>query len=157
MQYKFKIDSKDYEASIIGENGDTLEIILNGKPMAIELNNNRPKRVENNDVTAAVAASAAAPAQRSEQTSTIPTAGPAAAPRPAAAAKSKDVRSPLPGVVLDVKVKPGDAVKRGQTLMIVEAMKMENNIESTMDGVVASIAKSKGDAVMEGDVLVVMQ
>ena len=64
------------------------------------------------------------------------------------------VKSPLPGVVLDVLVKEGDVVKVGQKLMILEAMKMENNIESDRDGVVKSIVARKGDSVLEGDVLI---
>ncbi len=60
-------------------------------------------------------------------------------------------------MVLDVFVKEGDAVKTGQRLMLLEAMKMENNIESDKDGVVKSIVARKGDSVLEGDVLITIE
>lgn len=63
------------------------------------------------------------------------------------------VKSPLPGVILDVFVKEGDTVKKGQKLLCLEAMKMENNIDSDKDGKVVKISIRKGDSVMEGDVL----
>ena len=143
MQYKFKINGKQYEAEIVADNGSTLDVVLNGNSYTVEMENVRPKarpRVVS-DVTAQVAAMQLSPQQN-------------VAPK---AAKAKSVKSPLPGVVLDVKVAPGETVKRGQTVMVLEAMKMENNIEATAEGVVASISKSKGDSVMEGDVLIVMQ
>ena len=65
--------------------------------------------------------------------------------------------SPLPGTVLDVFVKPGDAVKVGQRMLLLEAMKMENNIDADRDGVVKEVKVSKSDAVMEGQVLVVFE
>jgi len=62
--------------------------------------------------------------------------------------------SPLPGVITHVMVKEGDAVKSGQTLMVLEAMKMENNIEANRDGKVTSIAVREGTSVMEGETLI---
>jgi biotin carboxyl carrier protein len=72
------------------------------------------------------------------------------------AKKGGSINSPLPGVVLDVFVKPGDKVTAGQRVILLEAMKMENNIESDKDGVVAEVKARKGDSVMEGDVLIIM-
>ena len=66
------------------------------------------------------------------------------------------VTSPLPGVILEVCVKEGDAVKRGQTVMVLEAMKMENAIEATADGTVTAIKVGKGDSVLEGAPLVII-
>jgi biotin carboxyl carrier protein len=66
------------------------------------------------------------------------------------------IKSPLPGVILELFVKEGDTVKIGQRLLVLEAMKMENNIESDKAGKVVSISKNKGDSVMEGDVLIVI-
>ncbi|MCR4878024.1 MAG: acetyl-CoA carboxylase biotin carboxyl carrier protein subunit, partial [Bacteroidales bacterium] len=65
--------------------------------------------------------------------------------------------SPLPGTVLDVFVKAGDAVKVGQRLLLLEAMKMENNIDADRDGVIKEVKVNKSDAVMEGQVLVVFE
>ena len=64
------------------------------------------------------------------------------------------VFSPLPGTINDIKVKVGDKVSAGDTVVILEAMKMQNNIEAETSGTVASINVNKGDAVMEGDTLV---
>jgi biotin carboxyl carrier protein len=85
-----------------------------------------------------------------------PAAPAAAAPRPAAGGKG-GVKSPLPGVILDVKVKVGDAVKRGQTVIILEAMKMENQINADKDGIVKDIPVSKGESVLEGTDLIIIE
>ncbi|MEI7594852.1 MAG: biotin/lipoyl-containing protein [Bacteroidota bacterium] len=62
--------------------------------------------------------------------------------------------SPLPGIILSINVNVGDKVASGQKLVVLEAMKMENNITSDVEGVVTAIKIAKGDAVMEGDILV---
>lgn len=68
-------------------------------------------------------------------------------------AAAKAVVSPLPGVVVEVKVAAGDVVKAGQTVAVLEAMKMENDILAECDGVVASVDVKNGDSVLEGAVL----
>lgn len=68
--------------------------------------------------------------------------------------KGKTVKAPLPGVILELRVKQGDSVKAGDVLMVMEAMKMENNISSPMDGTVTSLKVAKGDNVLEGDSLI---
>lgn len=80
----------------------------------------------------------------------------AAAPKPAAAAKS-GVKSPLPGVILDIKVNVGDTVKKGQVVVILEAMKMENTINADRDGKITAINVSKGESVLEGTDLVIIE
>ncbi|MDP8214069.1 MAG: biotin/lipoyl-containing protein [Candidatus Euphemobacter frigidus] len=67
------------------------------------------------------------------------------------------VNSPLPGTILAIKVTEGDAVTRGQTLVVLEAMKMENEIPSPADGKVSSIKVKKGDSVSTGDLLLVLE
>ncbi len=90
-------------------------------------------------------ASAAAPA---------PAAPAPTAPAPAAApAGGETVNSPMPGTILDVKVKSGDKVEEGQVLMVLEAMKMENEIMAPVSGTVASVNVSAGSTVASGDVL----
>lgn len=80
-----------------------------------------------------------------------------AAPKPAA--KQNDVKggtkvtSPMPGTILDVKVKPGQTVKKGDVVCVLEAMKMENDIPAPCDGVIASVNVQKGASVATGDVL----
>ena len=73
---------------------------------------------------------------------------------PAAKAKSATVNSPLPGTVLKIFVKEGDKVTAGQKVVLLEAMKMENNIETDYAGTVTSVKVSEGDSILEGDVLI---
>lgn len=84
-----------------------------------------------------------------------PQAAPKAAPAPAAAGSVK-VDAPMPGNILDVKVSNGTAVKAGQVLVILEAMKMENEIVAPQDGTVASINVNKGDTVEAGQTIVTL-
>ena len=102
----------------------------------------------------------AEPATYSAPAPKAPAAAPASAP--AAAAPKKDtavpagaakITAPMPGTVLGVKVNSGDAVKKGQVMLVLEAMKMENEIVATQDGTVASINVAKGSSVNAGDVL----
>ena len=66
------------------------------------------------------------------------------------------IKTPLPGVIIDVKVNVGDTVAKGQTVVVLEAMKMENNINADRDGKVTDIRVAKGDTVADGAVLVVL-
>lgn len=81
---------------------------------------------------------------------------PAAAPKAAGAAGSVKVEAPMPGTVLKVNVKVGDSVKSGDTVLVLEAMKMENEIAAPADGVIASINVSQGATVETGDILVTL-
>lgn len=76
-----------------------------------------------------------------------------AAPKAAAAAGSVKIEAPMPGVITKVCVKPGDAIKTGDTIVAFEAMKMEQEIKSPKDGTVASINVSQGDSIKQGDIL----
>mgnify|MGYP003294314023 CR=1 FL=1 len=87
-----------------------------------------------------------------------PAAAPAAAPAPVAAAPAggESVNAPMPGNILDIKVANGAAVKKGDVLIILEAMKMENEIVAPQDGTIASVAATKGSSVNTGDLLFVI-
>ena len=103
------------------------------------------------------AAAAAAPVPTSPVAPAAPVvasaaSAPAAAPKPSG--NGKPVTSPLPGVIIAVKVNVGDAVKAGQTVAILEAMKMENEIQAEFDGTITSVNVSKGDSVLEGATIV---
>ena len=76
--------------------------------------------------------------------------------RPATSGAAGAVKSPLPGVILSVDCKVGDTVKRGQKILVLEAMKMENNINADRDGKIVEIKVNKGDSVLEGADLVVI-
>ena len=104
--------------------------------------------VEETGASAPAAPVAAAPAPAAK-------AAPATAPAaPAAPAGAEKVTSPMPGTVLAVKVAVGQSVKKGETVVLLEAMKMENEIPAPRDGVVASISVNKGSSVQAGDLLI---
>ena len=84
-------------------------------------------------------------------------AAPAAPAAAAAPAGGEQVTSPMPGTILSINVAAGDTVKRGQVLMILEAMKMENEIMCPCDGKIASVNTSKGSSVESGTLLCVIQ
>lgn len=132
--YRFKINGNDYDVAINSVEGNIADVTVNGTSYKVEMEN----------APAAVAVPVAAVA---------PTPAPATAPVPAAVtapAAGKAVTSPLPGVIIALKVNVGDAVKAGQEVAVLEAMKMENSIEATHDGTVTAIHVTKGDSVLEG-------
>ena len=115
-------------------------ITVNGTPYHVT--------VEETTAEGAAAAPVAAPAHKA--------AAPAAAPA-VPAAGSVTVAAPMPGNILDTKVAAGAAVKAGDVLVILEAMKMENEIVAPQDGTVVSVNVNKGDSVDSGDALVVLK
>jgi biotin carboxyl carrier protein len=148
-QYKYKINGNLYNVTIKDIEENLAHVEVNGTPYEIELDKNvttpsMPKKA------APVAAPTAAPVT----TASAPAAAPAA---PAAGAgQGSGVKCPLPGVIKDIKVAVGDVVKRGQTVVILEAMKMENNINADKDGTVTAIKVNKGDSVLEGTDLILI-
>ena len=118
-EYKFKIGGKEFNVVVNSINGNKADVTVNGVNYDVDMEN---------------AAPAAAPA---------PTAA------PAASGSGKAIVSPLPGVIISVEVKEGAAVKKGQRVAVIEAMKMENDILSDVDGTVTAIHVSKGDTVAE--------
>lgn len=123
-------------------------VSLNGKDYEVEVE--RGQAVLLNVTQAAAPAAAAAP---------TPAAAPAAAPAPtpaAAPANGEVVAAPMPGVILNVVAKPGDQVKAGDTVLTLEAMKMENEISAPHDGVVSQILVAKGANVDTGAPLFTM-
>ena len=82
-----------------------------------------------------------------------PAAAPAK-PAPAPAGAGKAITSPLPGVIIEVSVKEGQAVKAGQKVAVIEAMKMENEVQAASDGTVTAVLVNKGDSVLEGTEIV---
>lgn len=140
--YKFKINGNEYNVAINSVEGTNASVTVNGTDYQVELEDAPAAPVQ----AAPATAPAAAPAQ----------AAPAAlaAPKPAASGAGKAVTSPLPGVIIAVKVNVGDSVKAGQEVAVLEAMKMENSIETEHDGTVAAIHVAKGDSVLEGAAVV---
>ncbi len=145
--FKFKINGTDYSVDINEVEGQEIKLDVNGTPYTVTVDKEIRQSKQHTTIVSRPAprvASAQGEVQRSS-----------AAPAASAAAGNK-VTSPLPGTVLDVFVNVGDQVKSGQTVVLLEAMKMENNIEADCDGVVKAVNVRKGDSVLEGDTLVVI-
>ena len=142
-EYKYKINGNEYAVAINEVCNTTAKVTVNGAEYTVEWE----KPVEEKPVV------------KVQPVAAKPAAAPAPAAKPAAAAPAGGygIKTPLPGVIIDVKVNIGDTVAKGQTVVVLEAMKMENNINADRDGKVAAIQVAKGDTVADGAVLVVLE
>ncbi len=143
--YKLKINGNEYNVSINEVEGQEIKLDVNGTPYTVTVDQEikqQKKTVINTATRTAPRVSAAAAGD--VQKSSPATAG-------------TKVTTPLPGTILDVFVNVGDEVKAGQTVVLLEAMKMENNIEADVDGKISAVKVRKGDSVLEGDILVVIE
>ena len=142
-EYKIKINGNNYNVTIDEVEDNVAKVEVNGTPYNVEFEKpiSKPKTISVVNKPAAAPVAGAAPASK-----------PAAAP---VAAGGATVNSPLPGVVLEIKVKDGDKVTKGQVIMVLEAMKMENAIEAPCDGTI-TVKAQKGDSVLEGATLAVI-
>ncbi|MCR4665251.1 MAG: biotin/lipoyl-binding protein [Paludibacteraceae bacterium] len=134
-EFSFKINGQEYKTTVEEKEGGKAEVTVNGKKYDVELPANAKKAT-----AAAPKASAAAPAAK------------AAAP----AGNGMQVKSPLPGSIIKVLVSVGQAVKKGDTLLTLESMKMENTVAAECDGTVKQVAVQPGQNVMQDDLLVVL-
>ena len=153
MKYEYKVKGVDYEVEIQDIEGNIANVTVNGIPFEVEMKQpvkaGKQKVILGTSNPSATTANASTTASAPEKTS-VPE-------KPAAPTTSgKPVVAPLPGTINEIKVKVGDKVNVGDTVVILEAMKMQNNIEAESAGTIASINVNKGDAVMEGDTLVVI-
>jgi biotin carboxyl carrier protein len=142
--FKFTINGNEYDAEIIGIEDSTAEVSVNGVTYSVEID-----RKMQTTKTPKLIRTLAVPSTDSHP-SVSKTASPSA-PK-----GTGNIKSPLPGVILELYVREGDNVKIGQKLLMLEAMKMENIINADKEGRVASIKAGKGDSVMEGDILIVI-
>lgn len=141
-EYKYKINGNVYKVAVGDIEDNIAHVEVNGTPYNVEMEK-APK-------------AAVRPVVR--PASTAPAAPSTPVVKPAAASGGKSgVKSPLPGVILDIKVNVGDTVKKGQVVIILEAMKMENNINADKDGKITAINVSKGESVLEGTDLVIIE
>ena len=143
-KFKFTINGNIYDVEIQNIDGNLADVEVNGTSYKVEVDKQlqstkTPRLVR----TISVPSTDIAP-------STAKFANPGS-PKGAGS-----IKSPLPGVILDIFVREGDLVKMGQKLLMLEAMKMENNINADKEGRIISLKVSKGDNVMEGDVLIII-
>ncbi len=139
-KFKFNIRGNKYSVEILNIEDDVAEIEVNGSKYQVEIE----KKIKE------------AKTPKLVRPKVVPTGG-QSRPRTSNPSGTKGVgfiKAPLPGTIIEVKVHVGDEVKNGDTLLIMEAMKMENNIKSDKSGKVVSLKINNGDSVLEGDVLV---
>lgn len=149
-KYSFKINGHDYDVTIGSVEGGIAQVNVNGTDYQVELGNSAAGQPSPETLLQSSQAVAQQPIRATAQATPQPTAPTQAAPAPAASGKRETVKAPLPGVILDIKVKVGDSVKAGQTVAVLEAMKMENEIEASVSGTVTAVSAAKGDSVLEG-------
>lgn len=139
--FKYTINGNTYKVHINSVVDDIAEVEVNGTPYSVKMEKPAKKQM----VTL----------KRPAQAPTTASGEPVVT-RPTNTGAAGAVKSPLPGVILSVDCKVGDVVKRGQKLLVLEAMKMENNIPADRDGKITEIKVNKGDSVLEGADLVVI-
>ena len=137
-EFSFKINGQEYKTTVEEKDGGKAEVTVNGKKYDVEL----PANAKKATATAAPKA-AAAPA--------------AGAAKAAQTGGGMQVKSPLPGSIIKVLVSVGQAVKKGDTLLTLESMKMENTVAAECDGTVKQVAVQPGQNVMQDDLLVVLE
>lgn len=156
-KYEYKVKGVDYVVEIQDIEGNIANVTVNGIPFEVEMKQpvkagkqkvklSEERRVKSEEFNSS---SSATNASSATNESSAPITKPAAA-----AASGKPVVAPLPGTINEIKVKVGDKVNAGDTVVVLEAMKMQNDIDAETSGTIASINVNKGDAVMEGDTLV---
>ena len=151
--YKFTINSNKYSVDIVHVEDQTATVKVNGTPYDVELEIKVPKAAPVPKTVVKIGT------QRSSVSNPTQPSQPKIEPVPQAATAPSGgsvIKSPLPGVILDVFVKVGDSVKPGQHILMLEAMKMENNIDADKEGIIKEVRVHSNDSVMEGDVLVVI-
>ena len=170
-KYNFRINGHDYQVDVNSVEGGIADVTVNGTDYKVELADAVPAPAQQAarpapqaTFTAAPAVTPQATAQATQQAAQAAQAAQATAQATQTAAqtatasapqgKGEVVTAPLPGVILDIKVKVGDVVKAGQTVAVLEAMKMENEIEATASGTVTAVNAGKGDSVLEGAAII---
>ncbi|MBP3299830.1 MAG: biotin/lipoyl-binding protein [Muribaculaceae bacterium] len=145
-EYKYKINGMKFTVAVGDIDGDTVKVEVNGTPYKVELDESQKSKIS---PVAAPKRPAAAP-----RTST----GEKVIAKPAASsAGASAVKSPLPGTIMSFNVKVGDTVNAGDTVCILEAMKMENDVHTTVGGTVKQILVNVGDSVLEGNDIMIIE
>lgn len=145
-EFKYKINGTPYRVVVTKSDDDLVELEVNGTPFTVEMVQKTKKSLSG---VKRPSGSTSSPVPQTTSTPLVI--------RPSGPADKNIIQSPLPGIILDIRCKVGDTVKKGQTLMILEAMKMENNILANGNGKITEILVQKGDSVLEGANLVVIE
>lgn len=145
-KYQYTVKGVDYEVEIQDIEGNIANVTVNGIPFEVEMK--QPVKAGKQKVKLGGEQTVKSENNNSSSTS---------AANAIAAPTGKPVVAPLPGTINEIKVKVGDKVNAGDTVVILEAMKMQNNIEAETSGTITGINVNKGDAVMEGDTLVTIK
>ena len=141
-EYKYKINGNTYNVSIGDIDDSVAQVEVNGVPYKVELEKAQAVKV--------VSAPRPSAAPRTESGNKVIS-------KPSVSGGANAVKAPLPGVVLSVNVKEGDTVKAADTVIVLEAMKMENAIHAGRDGKIKSINVKQGDSVLQDDLLIVIE
>ncbi|GAB6008525.1 acetyl-CoA carboxylase biotin carboxyl carrier protein subunit [Bacteroidia bacterium] len=145
-QFIYRINGQEYVVAVNKMDDSLAEVAVNGANYKVELVNNEEVTLVSRPTVKSPVAATAAPAPKA--TASAP------ATKPAGGGGAGSVKSPLPGIIIDVLVNVGDEVKKGQTVVMLEAMKMENAIQAPQDGKITEVCVNKGDSVLEGVILV---
>ena len=156
-KYEYKVKGVDYVVEIQDIEGNIANVTVNGIPFEVEMKQpvkSSKQKVKLIDGQNNISASSVASAGSAAGSSSAASSDSASSSKQATPAAGKPVVAPLPGTINEIKVKVGDKVNTGDTVVVLEAMKMQNNIDAETSGTITSINVNKGDAVMEGDTLV---
>ena len=156
-KYEYKVKGVDYVVEIQDIEGNIANVTVNGIPFEVEMKQpvkSSKHKVKLTDGQNNISASSVASAGSAAGSSSAASSDSASSSKQATPAAGKPVVAPLPGTINEIKVKVGDKVNTGDTVVVLEAMKMQNNIDAETSGTITSINVNKGDAVMEGDTLV---
>ncbi len=148
-KYQYKVQGIDYEVEIAEVEGNIAKVNVNGIPFEIELQ--KPINAAKHPSMNTPKVEAPKPATPSQPTAAPQPVSQPAQPAPAGAGMA--IKSPLPGTVTDIKVSVGQEIHAGDVVLVLEAMKMQNNIEAEHEGKVTAIYVNQGDTIMEGTVL----
>lgn len=154
-KYEYKVKGVDYVVEIQDIEGNIANVTVNGIPFEVEMKQpvkSSKQKVKLSDGQNNISASSVASAGSAAGSSSAASSDSASSSKQATPAAGKPVVAP--GTINEIKVKVGDKVNTGDTVVVLEAMKMQNNIDAETSGTITSINVNKGDAVMEGDTLV---
>lgn len=133
--YKFTISGNNYEVDILEVDGDLAKIEVNGTPYLVEIHR-EIKQVKTPTLVRPVLREPSKDIEKKDQGGKLA------------------IKAPLPGIILEISVKEGDQVNKGQKLAVMEAMKMENEIKAEKDGEIVSVKVTQGQSVLQDEVII---